>query len=75
MNWATPFMTVPNLTRLMEDRAVFPAAISGDELIELAEAAERLAARARKEIIDRWVEAQYAEPKSFYRLAEGHGHD
>jgi hypothetical protein len=64
MNWATPFMTVPNLTRLMEDRAVFPVAISGDELIELAEAAERLAARARKEILDRWVECQWAPERA-----------
>jgi hypothetical protein len=64
MNWATPFMTVPNLTRLMEDRAVFPGAVSGDELIELAEAAERLAARARKELLDRWVECQWAPERA-----------
>jgi hypothetical protein len=64
MNWATPYLTVPNLTLLMENRAVFPAAISGDELIELAEAAERLACRARKEILDRWVECQWAEQKA-----------
>jgi hypothetical protein len=74
MNWATPFMTVANLTRLLDDRATFPSGVSDDELIELAEAAERLATRARKELLNRWVEAQhvYSPP---YRMAEGHGHD
>jgi hypothetical protein len=74
MNWATPFMTVPNLTRLLDDRTVFPVAISGDELIDLAEAAERLAARARRELLARWVDAQHVSNPP-YRLAEGGGHD
>jgi hypothetical protein len=58
----------------MENRATFPSGVSGDEIILLAEAAERLAARARKELLDRWVEAQQF-PNPPYRLAEGHGHD
>jgi hypothetical protein len=58
----------------MENRATFPAGVSGDEIILLAEAAERLAARARAEILNRWVEAQqFSNPP--YCLAEGHGHD
>ena len=64
MNWATPFMTVPNLTRLIDDRTVFTATTGADELIELAEAAERLAARARKELLDRWVECQWAPERA-----------
>ena len=64
MNWATPFMTVPNLTRLVDDRTVFTATTGADELIELAEAAERLAARARRELLNRWVECQLAPERA-----------
>jgi hypothetical protein len=74
MSAAVPYLPVPNLIRLINARDVFPAAVSGDELILLAEAAERLAARARKEILNRWVEAQQF-PNPPYPLAEGHGHD
>jgi hypothetical protein len=71
---SAPYLPVPDLIRRLDDRTCFPVAISGDELIELAEAAERLAARARKELLDRWVEAQHASNPP-YCLAEGHGHD
>ena len=71
---STPYLPVPDLIQRLDDRDCFPLAISGDELIELAEAAERLAARARKELLDRWVEAQHVSSPP-YRLAEGHGHD
>jgi hypothetical protein len=64
MNWATPYATVSNLTRLLDDRDTFPAGVSGDEIILLAEAAERLAARARKELLDRWVECQWAPERA-----------
>jgi hypothetical protein len=57
---STPHLPVPDLIRRLDDRNCFPGAVSGDELIELAEAAERLAARARKELLDRWVECQWA---------------
>ena len=69
-----PYLPVPDLIRRLDDRNCFPVAISGDELIELAEAAERLAGRARQELLNRWVEAQqFTIPP--YRMAEGHGHD
>ena len=74
MNWATPYATVSNLTKLLDDRDTFPAGVSGDELILLAEAAERLATRARTELLNRWVEAQHVSNPP-YRLAEGGGHD
>ena len=61
---STPYLPVPDLIRRLDDRNCFPIAISGNELIELAEAAERLACRARKEILDRWVECQWAEQKA-----------
>ena len=61
---STPYLPVPDLIRRLDDRNCFPVAISGDELIDLAEAAERLAARARKEIIDRWTESLLAEQKA-----------
>ena len=74
MNWATPFMTVQNLTRLLDDRDTFPAGVSDDDLIILAEAADRLATRARTELLARWVDAQHVSNPPF-RLAEGGGHD
>ena len=64
MNWATPFMTVANLTRLLDDRATFPSGASGEEIILLAEAAERLAARARQELLNRWTECQWAPERA-----------
>jgi hypothetical protein len=57
---STPYLPVPDLIQCLDDRSCFPGVISSDELIELAEAAERLAARARKELLDRWVECQWA---------------
>jgi hypothetical protein len=74
MSAAVPYLPVPNLIRLINARDVFPAAVSGDELIELAEAAERLAARARQELLNRWVDAQHVSNPP-YCLAEGGGHD
>ena len=71
---SAPYLFVRDLIARMDERDVFPGAISGDELIELAEAAERLATRARTEILNRWVEAQHVSNPP-YRLAEGHGHD
>ena len=71
---SAPHLFVRDLIARMDERDVFPGAISGDELIELAEAAERLATRARTEILNRWVEAQHVSNPP-YRLAEGGGHD
>ena len=74
MNWATPYATVPYLTWLLDDRSTFPSGVSDDEIILLAESAERLATRARTELLARWVDAQHVTTPP-YCLAEGGGHD
>ena len=61
---STYYLPVWHLTRCLDDRDCFPAAVSADEIILLAEAAERLAARARKELLDRWVECQWAPERA-----------
>ena len=81
MNWATPFTTVPNLTRLIEDRDTFPSAVTDDELRQTINAANRLIGRARQELANRFAarlragEMAPSEPKTHHRMAEGHGHD
>jgi hypothetical protein len=58
---SAPYLPVPDLIRQIEDRATFPAGASGQEIILLAEAAERLAARARQELSNRWTERLQAQ--------------
>jgi hypothetical protein len=71
---STPYLPVPDLIRRLDDRDCFPLAVTDDELIALAEAAARLATRARTELLTRWVETQqFTIPR--YRMAEGGGHD
>jgi len=47
---STPYLLVPDLTWQINDRDVFPARVTDDELIALIEAAERLIGRARQEL-------------------------
>ena len=47
---SAPYLLVPDLIWQINDRDVFPARVTDDELIALVEAAERLIGRARQEL-------------------------
>jgi hypothetical protein len=47
---STPYLPVPDLIAQLNDRDMFPARVTDDELIALVEAAERLIGRARQEL-------------------------
>jgi hypothetical protein len=61
---STPYISVPDLIRLIEDRDGFFAAVTNDELHQLVNASERLIGRARQEISNRWTESLRAEQKA-----------
>ena len=61
---STPYLLVPDLIWQINDRDVFPAAVTDDELHQLVYASERLIGRARQEISNRWTERLRAEQKT-----------
>ena len=60
---SAPYLTVANLTRLIEDRDCFPEVITDDELDKMIDAAERLVGRARQELVNRLTAQLWAEQK------------
>jgi hypothetical protein len=61
---STPYIPVPDLIRLIEDRDGFFAAVTDDELRQLISAAERLIGRARQELSNRWTESLRAPERA-----------
>jgi hypothetical protein len=59
-----PYLPVRDLIAQLNDRDMFPADVSNDEILTLINAAERLAARARQELLNRWTECQWAPEKA-----------
>ncbi len=61
---STPYIPVSDLIRLIEDRDGFFAAVTNDELHQLVNAAERLAGRARQELVNRLTAQLWAEQRA-----------
>jgi hypothetical protein len=60
---SAPYLTVANLTRLIEDRDCFPAIITDDELHQLIRAVNKLVSRAEQELVNRLTAQLWAEQK------------
>jgi hypothetical protein len=60
---STPYLLVPDLIWQINDRDVFPAAVTNDELHQLVNASERLIGRARQELSNRWTERNNSNDK------------
>ena len=52
-----PYLPVRDLIAQLNDRDMFPADVSNDEILTLVYAAERLVGRARQEMSNRWTES------------------
>jgi len=54
------YLPVPDLTRQIENRDCFPAAVTDDELRHLIQAAHQMVNRAEQEILNRFIESRQA---------------
>jgi hypothetical protein len=59
-----PYLPVRDLIAQLNDRDMFPADVSNDEILTLVYAAERLVGRARQEMSNRWTESLRADQKA-----------
>ena len=58
---SAPHLFVRDLIARMDERDVFPAAITDEEIHELVNASERLIGRARQELVNRLTARLWAE--------------
>jgi len=58
---STPYLLVPDLIWQINDRDVFPAAVTDDELHHLIQAANQLVSRAEQEMVNRLTARLWAE--------------
>ena len=60
---STPYLLVPDLTRQIENRDCFPAAVTDDDMHHLIQAANQLVSRAEQELVNRLTAQLWAEQK------------